>query len=408
MLTSRLFSDFPKLAFIAAVALVFLTVPVDAIEVRVSTSDGNSFQGSFVSVDDKLLVVDIDGATKELAVEALGTLQNIDGKKKTGPPTTVSLLGGSKIYVDSVTSIGDSASLEIRRQGTLRLPVKQISAVRFRKASSVTDPAWLGIVDSGSRDDRIVIRRPGDRLDPTGGIVDSIAENQVNFIMDGDTIPAPIDRLEGVVFGSASDADESPDVVITDLYGSRWSAKRIASASFPDMFEVQLTDDIVHEMPVDQVMSIRWTGGTEFLASAEPAETTVQPNVRTVNTPELFSKLFAPQPVVSDSSDMQSGDDSKMDLVLYGGTSVQYRVNPGYRRLVGSVSRLKSVASISETVVSIAVDDETIWSNALVGWAPLGFDLPIEDSRRVSVQVSSGQDGDRGSVVRLRRPRLVK
>ena len=100
--------------------------------------------------------------------------------------------------------------------------------------------------------------------------------------------------------------------------------------------------------------------------------------------------------------------DNDADLLVNGGGSVEYRVDPGYGMLVGAVRRVASVRLGSQVNIRIDLDGEQVWNAALTDDEPRGFEIAIDDARRVAFQVDHAGDGDVGDVVRLIRPRLAK
>ncbi len=93
---------------------------------------------------------------------------------------------------------------------------------------------------------------------------------------------------------------------------------------------------------------------------------------------------------------------------MVGGSSIEYRIEPGHRILTGSVRRSQNVAKAGEVIVKIELDGKSVWQETLLDAEPRGFELPVEESRRLAIKVDSGKDGDLGDSVRISRPRLLK
>ena len=333
------------------------------------------------------------------------------------PPskTRVLLANGSRLAVDEVRIDGNEIFIELRRQPVLTLPLNQVKAIRFRKSSAATDPVWLGMLDTPSRGDRMVIRRSNDRLDPTDGIIKGIADGKVAFDLDGDVISAPINRLEGIIFGGNKPVAEQSNITITDTYGSTWAASELlpskldqADADQPNAnqgLRLQMNGKVQHTIPIDLVWMVRWSSGLFMLAEAKPAEQSVQTEFTIDWKDDAADKWFGPQrPAAKPTSSAQPSQ----DLILYGGSEVQYRVKDGFRLLTGSVRRSSEIKNAGGVTVRIKMDDQVVWENDLPNADPLGFELELNKARRIKFEIDSGDDGDLGAVVRLVRPRFVK
>ncbi|TWT55038.1 NPCBM/NEW2 domain protein [Rubripirellula amarantea] len=362
---------------------------------EVSTTSGETYQGSLSAIATDGLVLDQDGAKQTISLEELTGLSVVDAPPRTGPKSQITFVGGSRIFARDIRIAGETAEIELPRQPLLRVPVQSIRAIRFAGPAAETDAAWLGILEKETRGDTMVIRRPGNRLDPTIGIVEGIAGDKVNFNLDGDSVAAPIDRLEGIIFGATSSSKSSKPVTITDVYGSTWLVDEVVAEPSSPSLEIRF-DNAIHRLPLELLSSIRWSSGLMMLASVEPAETSLKPSLAVNIDPALVESLLGPQSVGLE------------DLILRGGCSTEYRIEDGFRTFSGSVRRDERVKSASEVSVRILLDGELVWKESLPDAQARGFELDINNARRVTLQVDSGNDGDMGTTIRFNRPRLLK
>lgn len=369
---------------------------IGVLPVTVKTNSGKSVRGNLSGfTDSKLLIEEPTGIT-ELSFDDLDSLVPQNVEEKTGPAFQVALTNGSRIAVQDLSLTGDELIIEPRRQSELRIPVKQVTSIRFGSPTVGIDAAWLGIVNGESRGDKLVIRRTEISLDPQPGIIESIAQGKVAFNLDGDTINAPITQLEGLVFGGAGPVNDVADIRVTDVYGSQWAVRSLGQAGPDQPLELLLDKDLKHKIPLDQIESIQWSGGLVMLATEEPASKSFDPYIKTNVKSDLVDAFFAPKV------------DGESDLIIHGSSSVEYRVDPGFGVFAGSVLRKKSVSKASKMSVVIELDGKEVWRESLLNSDPLGFELPLENARRVTIRVDGAGDGDLGETVRVLRPRLLK
>ena len=369
---------------------------LSALPVVVKTSDGEQIEGEFGGFGNSSLRLDQDGSAAEFPFEELMSMQPADIESRTGPTFIVTLVSGSRIAAQTLSSSDSDLLIEPRRQAKLQVPFKQVKAIRFRTASPATDPQWLGMVEREQRGDTLVIRRDGGRLDPQQGVINSVKSDSVEFDLDGTVVDAPFDRLEGVIFGGTDPVQSDAAILVSDVFGSAWALSAIEASKAEQPLRMQLSPSLLHEVPIDQIESIRWSGGVRMLAADEPAERSFEPYLETKVDPGLQLAFFA------------AVADSETDLRMHGGSTVEYRIEPGYETFAGAVRRDDRVSRASSLTVRIKLDGDPVWEQDLKDAEPRGFELPLANARRLTLEVDSGDDGTLGDTVRFTRPRLLK
>ena len=369
---------------------------VGVLPVVVKTNDGKQVEGSLEGFAADSLRLEADGKIAEIPFDDLLPMRQADGESRTGPVFRVMLVDGSRIAAQSLSSTDTDLVIEPRRQIPLTVPFKQVKAIRFRAASVTTDPHWLGILEREQRGDTLVIRRAGERLDPQQGLVTGVKTDAVQFDLDGTVINAPVDRLEGVVFGGTSINEANANIQVTDIYGSTWAVMGLEPSQGDQPLKMRLSNSLQHELPVDQIESIRWSGGIRMLADEKPAAASYQPYLATSVETKLQDAFFGP---------VVEGD---ADLSMHGGSSIEFRIEPGYLTLAGAVCRDDEVSKASSVTVRITLDGKKVWEQTLTDAELRGFELPLEGARRLAIEVDSDGDGDLGDTVRITRPRLLK
>ncbi len=366
------------------------------LPVKATTQSGESIEGSLGAVTATSLAIDIDGRPREILMQDLQTVSPANVQEQTGPTYLVTLSGGSKIAAETVSLVDSGLSIQPRQQDPLSVPVRQVKAIRFRASGATTDAQWLGLLQKESRGDVMVIRRPGDKLDPASGIIESIADGKVSFNLEGDTVAAPLDRLEGVVFGSTAEAADDAPVRITDVYGSTWLAESLVPSDAGQPIAMKLSSGQIHHLPLEQIKSIRFSSGLSMLATEKPADVKTDTYFQTNIDGGLVNAFFGPA--------AQDGN----DLQMHGGSKIEYRVADGFVMLVGAVRRASEVKRASEMSVRILLDGKKVWEESLPDVQPRGFEIPLKQARRLTIEVDSRDDGNLGDTVQIIRPRLLK
>lgn len=379
----------------ATVSWILLTL-VAVVPVQITRTDGETTQASWSGVAESALILEQAGQVSEVPFDDIVSLESPDAEENSPPAMRVSLAGGSQLAAQSVSLTDDQLTVTLPGQNTLQVPVKRVRSIRFRPASPATDSQWLGILESEGSGDVLAIRRDADRLDQVRGIIGSIADGAVHFNIDGSDVKAPFDRLEGIVFGStASDAARAA-LQITDVDGSRWMADSLHPSGAGEPLIFTFEKDLRHQIPLERISSVRWNSSLTLLASQAPAEQKFEPYLAIPGQTTTTSKWFLP------------ATDDDEDLLLYGDSTIEYRIEPGFEQLAGSVRRDDEVSQGGRVTASILLDGKQVWSESLEDTDPRGFEVPVGDARRLQFRVETAGDGDLGDSVRITRPRLLK
>ena len=366
------------------------------IPVKVTTSDGSTFSGDFAGIGSQQINLDIGSESRSISFDSLGELEPEESPSGTGPSRQVVLTSGTVIAVQSVSLLDDELTAHPRRQMPLSIPIKKIRSIRFQKANPAVDPAWFAKQEEERRSDTLVIRRDNDKLDFVDGLVTEIDSESVKLELDGDTIDAPITRLEGVFFGGTPAIDNALNILVIDKYGSRWSVTKLLPSDKEEPLQLELAESMQHQVPIDHIETIQWTGGMTMLRSIEPAEIS-HDEFRKSDLKMPISRLRMFDPTVSNSS----------DLIVHGNTSLEYRLDDDFTIFASGIRR-GEVKRAGQTIVRVIADDKKLWEEPIKGISPQGFELKIENARRLRIEVDSGSDGTLGDTIRLTRPRLLK
>lgn len=367
-----------------------------AASVNIEMSSGEVVGGRWAGVAGAKVLLSDGATTRELPVDQIVALRPASPSQTTAfPPINAVLVDGTSIYAQAINMDDEFVTVEPRRQAKINVPITHVRSIRFRSGGPTTDPQWLGLTEKESRTDLMVIRRGNDQLDAIEGVIVGLDQQHLFFELDGDRIEAPLERLEGVLFRTTESATGNAPVKVTDIYGSTFLAARIEAGGASDSVEILLPGQVRHAIPIDQIKQITWASGRIMLSDQTPASMSVKLYLESKLPTDLVNDWFGP---AADG----------VDLVAVATSSVEFRVEPGFQTLSGSVGRDSLVAAGGTVVIRVAVDDELKWEQSLVDSDPKGFQIPIGGARRVRLEVLAGDDGDVGDQVRFFKPRLLK
>lgn len=375
---------------------LFGVVVLAVLPVVVETNDGNKIHGELSGFTADALLLNEAGKTTTVPFIDLSSMRPTEADGRVAPQKQVALTNGSRIFVTDLKLNDDGLFIEPRRQDSLLLPINRVRAIRFRRSTAETDAQWLGLVNSEHRGDTLVIRRPGNKLDPQQGVILSITSETVEFNLEGTTVNAPTIQLEGIIFGGSEEINETPSIRVTDIYGSNWAVTGIKPNQEGQPLTMQLDGQTEHAISLDQIARIDWSSGISILAMEKPVTSSFRSYLPTKLDPSLLNRFFGPQ------------SDQESDLIVNSGSMIEFRIGPEYQTVAGTVQRNPSNGKASKLAVNVKLDGKVVWTQTLSDATARGFEIDVNEARRVIFEVENGGDGNLGDTVRFSRPRLLK
>jgi len=366
------------------------------LPVTIRTNEGEKLEGKLLRIRNSEVWIEGKSGEQGLSTEAISSLEPKNITTKRGPSVRVRLSDGSLIAAESINSQGESLTLQPRDQASIEVPLKEVRSIRFRAGTVTTDSGWLGLLEQDQRKDLLVIRRDGERLDPQQGVITSVTESSVGFDLEGTVVDAPVDRLEGIVFAGEPVRGDAGSVFIEDQFGSQWRGEQVELDEGTGQIVLTLSQTMTHQIPFEQVVSIRWSSGVRLLADADPTKSDFQTEFGTKVQSELLNAFFS------------ASREPDSDLKMHGGSLIEYRIEEGFTRFVGAVERDGEVRGQGAVGVRIELDGNEVWSGVLSDHQAQGFDIPLQDAKRLVIRVERGEDGEFGDTIRVTRPRLLK
>lgn len=170
--------------------------------VEVNTLDGEAVTGELQSLDATSALLSTSTGEVIVAAENLLQIRFNEPSAAEKPGTLeVALADGSVIPSESITASAASVELNSKMLGSVPVNRATVRAVRLQPANEDWAPAWQAFLERENEEDLlIVVKRDGSGLDFLSGVVSTIGAEEIVFLLDGDEIPVPLERVFGVVF----------------------------------------------------------------------------------------------------------------------------------------------------------------------------------------------------------------
>ncbi|MDP7275626.1 MAG: NPCBM/NEW2 domain-containing protein [Planctomycetaceae bacterium] len=111
----------------------------------------------------------------------------------------VRLVDGGRISCRTLTATPRQVQVQTQHLGDVTLPAGRVATVRLGTLDAAVADAWNELRGREIKRDRLVIRK-GNVLDHLDGVVGEIDAKVVKFLLDGDELPVPRERVFGILF----------------------------------------------------------------------------------------------------------------------------------------------------------------------------------------------------------------
>ncbi len=168
--------------------------PATPSAVHVQTLSGQAVAGTLVELTDERIVVQAGGDRRAFAPKELFALGWQVQPAATKATAWVELVDHSQLAAVDYTVAAGKARIVLASGPVAELPSKAVATVRFRQQTGPLVAQWADILKAERTGDLIVIRK-NDALDYLSGVVKDVTADNVQFELDGDTLP--VKRAEG-------------------------------------------------------------------------------------------------------------------------------------------------------------------------------------------------------------------
>ena len=404
-----------------------------SIDVRVDLLNGSSVAGTLHSIDADELVVQSDGdmRTVELADVVMVEAQDVAATSADVPTGEILLFNGSQVAVSIGTISVQDLVAESTVAGQLTVPRSDVRAVRLAASNTDWIDQWQAYLKRDNSDDLLILKkRDGSGLDFYGGVVSGVTDEKVEFVLDGDPVPVPRDRVYGLVF-AVQPPNNNQDLVMSLADTSRLVVRSIQA----DTNELQVTTSWGQtlSLPMGRVRSIDFSSGRfHYLSDLNPIKETyfgIHPegslledflktddelgqailNLWKLHRDELPMGPFGPLPLTLRGKVYRKG------VWLFPSCRIDYPLD-------GKYSMFQTLAGVDDEVafncsrpghpskvqLKVLADGDEVWNQLIEAPAdPVSIALNVEGVRTLSIVVGFGDNDSACDYLDLADARLL-
>lgn len=256
--------------------LTLLAVLLAPIDSRISMLDGQTHSGTLTAISAAAVEITENGATVALPLDDVMAVElTVIAPVASEEPQALFLNDGSELHGTSIARTAKSLTALTSLFGAVEINVEMIHAVRLQAENPSHTQQWNTFLKRDSEKDNLVVaKRDGSGLDFLAGIVSNVTAESVEFLLDGDTIPVPAERVYGIVFGrqagskrglSGSDAP----IQLTSVVGDVFKVKTIVLEA--DQLKTESSWGQMLSVPLKQLQKIDLSSGRIRFLSDMPA-----------------------------------------------------------------------------------------------------------------------------------------
>ena len=398
-------------------SLLVLAALLSSVVVDVTLSDGQRQSGELLALSNEQITVTLENGEKQaFARTGLQEIRFPKSEADSSPvKARVRLTDQSLIPCEAVVMEDGQIVIDKGRPGEWTAKSKTVETIRWSLPDEETDDQWNEIATKVGAYDLLVIRRQS--LDYLKGVVVGIDSEAVKFQYSGDTIPAPLAKVAGIML--AKQAAEQPTVRIrlTTHDGGLWM---LDSASLDkNQVSVITASGVKARLPLESIASIAYPQlGAVYLTDLEPTDVRLDSLVASTVLAESLKKLNGPkfdvgydgQPLRIVSSQSQNGSQSfQRGLAVQSRTELVYRLAGKYQRFTATAGIAIDSASQADVELVVFADEREAFRKAIKSEdEPVAVDVDVSSARRLKLVVDYGANLDVGDRLHLGDARLVK
>ena len=211
------------------IILTLFTALLGPADAKISMLDGQSHSGALTAVTQISVEIAQNGAPVKLPIEDVMVIEFPATPAATSEETQMLFFtDGSQICGSAIARTAKSLTAQTALFGAVDASVESINAVRLQAENPSFTQQWNTFLKRDAEKDNLVVaKRDGSGLDFLAGIVSNVTMTQVEFLLDGETIPVPAERVYGIVFARTKKAVTPATIQLTSAIGDRLSAKSI-------------------------------------------------------------------------------------------------------------------------------------------------------------------------------------
>lgn len=389
-------------------ALTLLAALLAPTESKISMLNGQTHNGALSAISATDVVITENGALVELPIDDVMAIEfPVTAPAASDESQMLFFSDGSQLHGTSVARTAKSLTAQTVLFGAIDTKVDAIHAVRLQADNPSYTQQWNTFLKRESEKDNLVVaKRDGSGLDFLAGIVSNVTSENVEFLLDGETIAVPAERVYGIVFGRPTGSKTETNwpnatIQLTSVAGDVFNAKSIMLEG--DQLKAESSWGKLVSVPLNQLQKIDLSSGRIQFLSEMPALVERFDGIDPENS--LFAGLIAPEqqkllfgPQRNMTIERQSrlrlrGREFTRGLCIHSRTEMQWELDKRFSAMDCVVGVDDEVAFNGSHAVSLKItgDDNVLFEKLIATTDdPVPLRLSLEGVSTLTILVDFG------------------
>ena len=315
-------------------------------------------------------------------------------------PLMVRLTDGSRFPIQDLKSNDRETVLQGEQTGSLSVPTKAVTSVRFGALNSDLQKSWDKLLNGKHSKDLLVVQKEN-VLDYIDGVVGNITADRIQFFAGEDEVPVNRQRVFGIIYARPATTETTPfcSIKLTDEGTLQASAISYNGTDFEAILQTgartRLSPSVIANLDFSQ-------GKVRYLSDLEP---------RNIEYTPFFDTVWKyRRDKHRDGGPLRvGGKEYSRGLYIHSKTLLQYRLKDDYRRFRAVMGIDDSVPGIGFVYVEIKGNGRTLFAgNVKSSDSPVDLDLDVSGVRDLEILVDFGDNLEICDHLDLCNARLIK
>lgn len=375
--------------------------------VVVDTLKGESLRGVLSSLTDAQLVLQTEQGPREIPVSELLAVRPDAAAAARSADGEVRLADGTRLAGANYTAGAKSARFEHPRYGELTVPLDRVTSARLLAAEGNSVAIWTQLLERPLKKDLLAIKK-AEVIDHLDGVVGSVDDKTVRFVLDGEEVPVKRERVFGLIYFRRDGAPRATIAATIDTVdGDRLSAGKVTWAD--GRWRVELPGGIPLEAETGVFRTLDFSlGKVLYLSEVDPrnVEHVSWWDEPWVNFTYRRNRNFDGKPL------RLAGKTWPRGLAIHSLTTLTYRLGGDYRRFVALAGIDDEIRAHGNVLLTISGDDKTLYEGEIGVENPrrpaIPLDLDVTGVVELKIKVDFGKNNDIGDRLHLVDARVTK
>ncbi len=388
--------------------LTLLAVMFAPTDSKISMLDGQTHSGALSAISASEVELSENDALIRLPIDDVMVIEfPVTAPAASDESQMLLFSDGSQLHGTSIARTAKSLTAQTVLFGAIDAKVDAIHAVRLQADNPSYTQQWNTFLKRDSEKDNLVVaKRDGSGLDFLAGIVSSVTSENVEFLLDGETIPVPAERVYGIVFGrpagsTTGTVGPNPAIQLTSVAGDVINAKTIVLEG--DQLKAESAWGQPLSVPMNQLQKIDLSSGRIQFLSEMPALVERFDGIDPENSlfaglisPEQQKLLFGPQrnmTIERQSRLRLRGREFTRGLCIHSRSELQWELEKRFSAMECLVGVDDEVAFNGSHAVALKItgDDNVLFEKLIATTDdPLPLRLPLEGVSTLTILVDFG------------------